>query len=124
MANILIVDDSNFSRRTMRAILEPAGHTVHEAADGLSAIEQYTLLKPDLVLLDLTMTDMHGFDVLRKIKGMDPAARVIIATADIQTAVRAEAHAAGAVGFVSKPFQPQEILATVKSAVGDQPPCN
>lgn len=118
MATVLVVDDSSFSRRIMRAILETAGYTICEASDGLTAIERYTGSKPDIVLLDLTMKDMHGFEVLQKLKNIDPNVRVIVATADIQSAVQAEAKAVGAVGFLSKPFNPSEVLATVKSALG------
>ncbi|MDH7503768.1 MAG: response regulator [Verrucomicrobiota bacterium] len=124
MATILIVDDSNFSRRMMRAILEPAGHAIHEASDGLTAIEQYAVVKPEIVLLDLTMKGMHGLDVLRKLKGLDPNARVIVATADIQTPVQEEAKATGAVGFLPKPFKSSEVLAAVTSALAIQGQCN
>ncbi|HEY9660412.1 MAG TPA: response regulator, partial [Allocoleopsis sp.] len=72
MAKILIVDDSNLSRRTLRSILEPQGHTIVEAKDGIAAIEQYFLEKPDLVLLDLVMPEIGGLEVLQKLREMDP----------------------------------------------------
>jgi two-component system, chemotaxis family, chemotaxis protein CheY len=117
MATILIVDDSNLSRRTSRRILEAGGHRVREVADGMSALEQYALDRPDLVLLDVTMGDMNGLEVLRQLRAIDPAARVVMATADVQTSTRELALAGGAVGFVTKPLNGDAILAAVAAAV-------
>ena len=69
---LLLVDDSGLARRSMRAILEPAGFSIVEAADGMAAIERYYLEKPDLVILDLVMKGMYGLDVLTKLREMDP----------------------------------------------------
>ena len=109
-SHILIVDDSGFARRSMRQILEPAGHTVVDASNGPDALEQYFLKKPDLVLLDMVMEGMNGLEVLVKLKELDPAVRVVLATADIQSTTRHEAQAAGASGFITKPFNPDEVL--------------
>ena len=117
MAKILIVDDSAMSRRMLRRILESAGHEVIEAEDGMVAIEKYFLDKPDLVLLDLIMKGMFGMDVLQKIKSIDQRARVVVATADIQTSTRAMTHTEGAIGFVTKPFVEKDVIAAVQSAL-------
>ena len=110
MANILVIDDSALSRRILRRILEAAGHQVREADDGMAALEQYMLDQPDLVLLDMTMRGMHGLDVLNKLRELDPQARVIVATADIQRSTRELVDAAGGSGFVSKPFEAERLL--------------
>jgi two-component system chemotaxis response regulator CheY len=117
MAKILIVDDSGLSRRTLRKILEPGGHEITEAEDGDSALEQYFLNKPDLVLLDLVMKGMYGIDVLARIKEMDADARVIVASADIQSSTRAMVKEAGACGFITKPFIPEQVMEAVNSAL-------
>ena len=117
MAKILIVDDSAMSRRMLRRILESAGHDVIEAEDGMVAIEKYFLDKPDVVLLDLIMKGMFGMDVLQKIKSIDERARVVVATADIQSSTRALTEIEGAIGFVTKPFAEKEIIAAVESAL-------
>lgn len=122
MAKILIVDDSGMSRRTLRRILEPAGHQVAEAEDGITALEGYFINKPDLVLLDLTMSGMYGVDVLSRLRELDPAARVIVASADIQSSTRTMVRDAGAVNFINKPFTINEVLNAVNEAlegVGD-----
>jgi two-component system chemotaxis response regulator CheY len=114
---VLIVDDSALSRRILRGILENGGHQVTEAEDGMVAIEKYFLDKPDVVLLDLIMKGMLGLDVLKKLRQMDPGARVIVATADIQTSTRAMSIEGGAQAFVTKPFVSEEILKAVGSAM-------
>jgi CheY-like chemotaxis protein len=70
-ARILVVDDSGFARRTLRQLLEGAGHTVEEAKDGHDALERYFLNKPDLVLLDMVMEGMNGMEVLAKLRELD-----------------------------------------------------
>lgn len=117
MAKILVVDDSGMSRRTLRKILEPAGHQVTEAADGIAALEHYYLDKPDLVLLDLTMTGMYGIDVLKKLREMDPQVRVIVGSADIQSSTRALVEEAGASAFINKPFTVAQVLDAVSWAL-------
>jgi len=117
MAKILIVDDSNLSRRTLRSILEPAGHQVVEATDGMAALESYYLEKPDLVLLDLMMIGMDGIEVLGRLREMDNKARVIIATADIQQTTHEMTRTAGASGFVNKPFSADRLLSAVNSVL-------
>lgn len=117
MAKILIVDDSGMSRRTLRKILEPAGHRITEAEDGIAALEHYFIERPDLVLLDLTMSGMYGIDVLTKLREMDPKAVVIVASADIQTSTRILADQAGASDFINKPFVADQVLSAVSKAM-------
>jgi len=120
MAAILIVDDSALSRRITRRSLEAAGHVVSEAADGLAALESYALNRPDLVILDVTMAGMNGLEVLDQLKALDPGARVVMATADVQTSTRLLSEAGGAAGFVTKPFDAGQILGAVKAALAPQ----
>jgi len=117
MANILIVDDSALSRRMLREILEGAGHRVMEAPDGLMALERYSLDRPDLVMLDMTMTGMHGLDVLEKILELDPEARAIAASADIQTATKNLFFEKGGKGFVNKPFMAEPVKEAVDAVL-------
>ena len=114
---ILIVDDSSLSRRTLRRILEPAEYEVVEANDGMAALEVYFLEKPSLVLLDLVMKGMYGLDVLVKLREMDQQARVVVASADIQSSTRKMVDEAGALGFINKPFVPEQVIAAVQAAL-------
>ena len=116
---ILIVDDSTLSRRTLRRILEPAEYEVVEANDGMAALEVYFLEKPSLVLLDLVMKGMYGLDVLVKLREMDQQARVVVASADIQSSTRKMVDEAGALGFINKPFVAEQVIAAVEAALAE-----
>jgi two-component system, chemotaxis family, chemotaxis protein CheY len=113
---VLVVDDSALARRNLRQILEAAGYEVVEAADGLIALEQYFLQKPDIVLLDLVMRGMYGLEVLKKLRELDPTARVLVVSADVQSSSHDLAAEAGAKGFVNKPFDRDQILGALHAA--------
>jgi two-component system chemotaxis response regulator CheY len=117
MATILVVDDSALSRKMSGGMLRELGHTVAEAQDGMAAIEAYFLQKPDLVFLDINMKGMNGFEVLTKLREMDPAARVVIATADIQSSTRTMASERGARALINKPFVAADVAQAVKTAL-------
>ena len=117
---IMVVDDSALSRRTLRRILETAGYSVVEAEEGMAALELYFIEKPDLVFLDLVMKGMYGLDVLTKLREMDARARVIVASADIQSSTRAMVEEAGAHDFINKPFAAENVLGAVNSALGGE----
>ena len=121
---VLLVDDSGLARRSTRRVLEDAGYTVVEAEDGLSALERFALDKPDLVVLDLVMRGMYGLDVLAKLRQIDPAARVIVLSADIQTSSRDLVQSAGAAAFINKPASPAAVLEMVQRVLEGTPPWN
>lgn len=114
---ILVVDDSRLARRTLRQILESVGHTVEEASNGAEALEKYFLVRPDLVFLDILMEEMTGLEVLAKLREMDRNARVIMATADIQTSTRGEAESLGASGVINKPFTRDRVLSALDNVL-------
>jgi two-component system chemotaxis response regulator CheY len=110
-AKVLIVDDSSLARRTMRSMLEDLGHTVDDAPDGATALEKFFVSPPDLVILDLVMTGMYGVEVLNKMRELNPAARVIIATADVQQSTADQVRAAGAKAILNKPVTREKLKA-------------
>ena len=116
-AKILIVDDSALTRRSLRQILETAGCEVAEAENGLDTLERYFLDKPNVVMLDLVMHGMYGLEVLQKIRELDPQARVVVVSADIQTSSQDLAGEAGATAFINKPFDRAEILSALDVAL-------
>jgi two-component system chemotaxis response regulator CheY len=122
MATIMIVDDSNFTRRTHRRIVESDGHVVHEATSGMAAIESFFVHRPDLVLLDLTMEDMSGFAVLERLRELDAGARVIVVSADVQRSTAQLVADAGAIRFLGKPVSPDGLLAAVRDALAEREP--
>ena len=117
--NILICDDAAFMRMMIKDILTKNGYTVAgEAENGLKAVEKYAELKPDLVLMDITMPEMDGIQALKKIKSTDPAASVIMCSAMGQQAMVIEASQSGAKDFMVKPFQADRVLEAVKKVIG------
>jgi two-component system chemotaxis response regulator CheY len=107
---VLIIDDSSLARRLLRKIIEKKNFEIIEAGSGIEGIEKFYLEKPDLVFLDLTMEGMYGLDVLEKIKELNPNAKVVIASADIQKQTKDLAIEKGAFAFINKPFNEEEIL--------------
>lgn len=114
---ILVVDDSSLSRRTLRQMLENAGYAVEEAADGSQALERYFLAPHDLVLLDMVMEQMYGLEVLAKLRELNPAVRVIVATADIQSSTREQVKQSGAAAMINKPFNKEKLLELVATVI-------
>ena len=117
--NILIVDDAAFMRMMIKDILTKNGYNViGEAENGAKAFEKYNELKPDRVLMDITMPEVDGIAALKKIKGADPNALIIMCSAMGQQAMVIEAIQGGAKDFIVKPFQPDRVLEAVKKVIG------
>ena len=117
--NILVCDDAAFMRMMIKDILTKNGYNVAgEAENGVKAIEKYSELKPDLVLMDITMPEMDGIQALKKIKAEDPSATVIMCSAMGQQAMVIESIQSGAKDFIVKPFDKDRVLEAVKKAVG------
>jgi CheY-like chemotaxis protein len=92
--------------RAVRLCLEQAGFEVAVAANGREALEQIAIQMPELVLMDVTMPEMSGFEVLQALKSNEATAhiRVVLLTADQSEGSRAIAREAGADGYMTKPF--------------------
>jgi two-component system chemotaxis response regulator CheY len=117
--NILIVDDAAFMRMMIKDILTKNGYNVAgEAENGKIAVDKYNEVKPDLVLMDITMPEMDGIQALKAIKGTDPNATIIMCSAMGQQAMVIEAIQSGAKDFIVKPFQAERVLEAVKKAIG------
>ncbi|MDD6340145.1 MAG: response regulator [Butyrivibrio sp.] len=117
--NILICDDAAFMRMMIKDILSKNGYTVvGEAENGAKAVEKYGELKPDLVLMDITMPEMDGIQALKKIKEADAGASVIMCSAMGQQAMVIESIQSGAKDFIVKPFQADRVLEAVRKVVG------
>ncbi len=121
MANIMIVDDSKFTRKMLSDILIEKGHQiVGEAENAEEAVELYERLKPDLVTLDIIMPEVEGTDAISALREMirvNPKARVIIVSAMGQQEVVEECIQAGARDFIVKPIQPSNVAGVVGSVL-------
>ena len=117
--NILICDDAAFMRMMIKDILTKNGYNIAgEAENCAKAVEKYAELKPDLVLMDITMPEMDGIEALKKIKASDPGASVIMCSAMGQQAMVIESIQSGAKDFIVKPFQADRVIEAVQKVVG------
>lgn len=119
MKKVMITDDSAFSRNILRKIIESAKYQVIEAVNGTEAIALFKTEKPDAVTMDLLMPDMDGIDVVKKILETFPEAKIVVSSTDKQKFRKQEAKEAGALAFVSKPVDPDELLGTLKNILGE-----
>ena len=120
MAKILLVDDAAFMRKVIKDTLSKAGYTdLHEAVDGADAVEKFNSLKPDLVLVDITMPNMDGLEALKAIRAADGNANVVMCSAMGQETMVIDAIRSGAKDFIVKPFKGERVLKTVTSIVGE-----
>lgn len=112
---ILLVDDSMMSRMMIKKCLPPSDqYELQEADGGTRCLALYRESPYDLVLLDLTMPEMDGFEILEELKKMDPNAKVVIVTADIQEKSAERVFALGALEVVRKPTSKEKIMAVLE----------
>ncbi|MFN2614148.1 MAG: response regulator transcription factor [Actinomycetota bacterium] len=118
-ARVLIVDDDPLIRSLLQAVLEDQRFTIDVAASGEEALEVASSSPPDVVILDVMMPGINGYDVCRALRA-SPAtkgARVVMLTAKSESFDKEEALLAGADGFFTKPFSPLELIEAVNAAL-------
>ena len=122
--NLLVVDDSKVMRDMVVACLRPrADLTFTHASSGLEAIERLSMKTFDLVVLDLNMPDIGGFEVLEFVRSQDKlrSLPILVLTTRGDESSRARALSTGASGFMTKPFTPEGLLTEVEHLVGKAP---
>src|SRR5512138_1254816 len=116
-ARILVVDDQRSNAEMMAGVLKARGYTVYTAANGREALEQLRQVEPDLVVSDILMPDMDGYDLCRRLKSQPATALmpvILVTTLDAQVE-RVRGLEAGADDFLSKPVNWEELFARVRS---------
>lgn len=118
---VLLADDHHFFREGLRDMLESAGmQVVGEARDGAEAVALAGKLEPDLIVIDLGMSDTLGAEALRRIAATNPKARAVVLTTSANDVEVLEALEAGACGYILKDTQPDEMIDSIRRASGDQ----
>ena len=113
---ILVVEDQEDNRQILRDLLSNAGFEMIEAEDGQQALTQAAKHKPDLILMDIQLPIMDGYEATRRIKA-DPALNaipIIVVTSYALSGDEEKAHAAGCDAYVAKPFSPRALLAKIR----------
>jgi two-component system, OmpR family, KDP operon response regulator KdpE len=112
---VLLVDDDATLRQTLGIGLRAAGHEVLVAGDGRTALQAAREDRPDIIVLDLGLPDLSGFDVLRRVRAWSTVP-VVVLSARAESAEKVEALDLGADDYVTKPFGMEELLARVRAA--------
>jgi len=118
---VMIVDDELFFRKLLGTMLTEKGFSVvAEAADGVEAVEKYSLHRPELIIVDIYMPKKNGFDATKDILSMNPQAKVLICSGlgydeDVKAAL-----SIGARDVILKPFIPQEVLEIVTRVLAEK----
>ncbi|PNG25065.1 response regulator [Methylocella silvestris] len=119
MSTILTVDDSASIRTMIKVTLGPAGHTIVEAADGEEGLARAKSQKIDLVITDLNMPRMNGLAMIKALRAAAACVGVpiVFLTTESDPAMKQEAKAAGATGWLTKPFNADQLLSIVNKLV-------
>jgi two-component system chemotaxis response regulator CheY len=120
MASILAVDDSASMRQMVSFTLKGAGYDVVQAVDGQDALSKATQNKVDLVLTDVNMPKMDGISLIKELRKLPnyKFTPILMLTTESQTDKKAEGKTAGATGWMVKPFNPDQLLTTIKKVLG------
>jgi len=118
MARVMIADDSKAIRIMLKDIILNGKHElVAEAADGAEAVEKFVDLKPDVLLLDLVLPKKDGLTALKKIKEINPNAKIIMITVLDNKQMIQDCISAGAQAYITKPFTADDVLKSISFAV-------
>ena len=118
-ARILVIEDHEDNRRIVRDLLTSCGYDIVEAATGADGVQLAIAQRPDLILMDIDLPDIDGYEATRRLKA-DPALRsipVVAVTSYALSGDEARAMAAGCEAYVAKPFSPRALLAKVQELV-------
>ncbi|PCF97472.1 response regulator transcription factor [Vreelandella nigrificans] len=124
MAKVLVVDDEPNIVLSLEFLMEQAGFEVVTAEDGEQALEQVSVASPDLLLLDISLPGMSGFDVLERLRSQDATAQlpIIMLTAHGRDVEREKGMALGADDYITKPFSTQSLVEKVKALLAEDQP--
>lgn len=115
-ASVLIVDDSDSTRFLMACILRKAGYQVAEASDGMEALEMATAENYGIVITDLNMPKMSGYDLVTRLRALSDYrfSPILIATAESVSEIKAMGREVRVTGWVSKPIKPDKLLSSLR----------
>lgn len=112
---ILIADDERDICEAVRKIVERAGHTCFEVYDGALALEAFEREHPDVVILDVMMPEVNGFDLCRDLRARDAAVPIIMLSAKSDIVDKSVGFAAGCDDYIAKPFNSQELAMRIEA---------
>ena len=113
---ILVIEDTDDNRQIIRDLLTAFDYELIEAADGAEGVAQAQSQHPDLILMDIQLPEMDGYEATRRIRAIPELAQVpiIAVTSYALSGDEAKTRAAGCDGYVAKPFSPRQLLAKIR----------
>ena len=115
----MIADDSDAIRMVLKDILDIGHHElVAEATNGIETVEKFTATKPDLLLLDMAMPKKDGLSALKEILAATPNAKIVMITASDNLSTMTECINSGAIAYLLKPFNFEDVLKTITKVIG------
>ena len=110
----MIIDSSSESRTMLKDFLLTNNHdVVYDTHNGFEAVEQYFLIQPEIIFLDLVMNNYDGLTILKKIRQKDPSSKIIMLTSNDKMNILEECVQLGSLAFISKPFDFVDVLSTI-----------
>jgi twitching motility two-component system response regulator PilH len=117
MHTILVTDDSAFQRFRIKEIISAKGYNVIEAANGKEALAKIASDSPDIIVSDLLMPEMTGFELIEEVQKLDNPIPIVVLTADIQDSSKERCLELGAIDFVNKPPKKQRLYEAIEKAI-------
>ena len=117
---VLAIDDSRTIRELLRVALEGAGFDYTSACDGVEGVERFAEVVPDVVITDINMPNMDGYGVIEAIRGgdLENDVPILVLTTESGEKLKARARAAGATGWIVKPFDDAALISVVRRVTG------
>jgi two-component system chemotaxis response regulator CheY len=119
MPAVLTVDDSEPMRKMLAIVLKAGGYNVDSACHGAEGIEIFGQARHDLIITDINMPIMHGIEFIEQIRRIDSEVPILALTTESEDTMRRRGFAAGANGWVLKPFKPVQFMDVVRQIVAD-----
>lgn len=117
---VLAVDDSRTMRDMIKLVLEPVGFEIHTAEDGVHGIEALKRLNPDVIITDINMPRMDGFEFISSVRAeaKHRTTPILVLTTEAGNDLKAKARLAGATGWIVKPFDPAKLIKALQMVAG------
>jgi two-component system, cell cycle response regulator DivK len=118
---VLIVEDNELNMKLFRDLLEAHGYETSGTSNGFEALDLVRKMRPDLILMDIQLPQMDGYEATRRIRAVPELAKVpiIAVTSYALSGDEAKTRAAGCDGYIAKPFSPRQLLAKIREFLPD-----
>ena len=120
--NVLVIEDNPQNMKLISCVLKKYGHVVFEASSGLEGVEKAISLQPDLILMDIQLPDIDGFEASRKIREKKSNIPIIAITSYAMAGDREKVMAAGCIGYFEKPINPLTIMKDIEKVLRGRNP--